>query len=498
VKPDKNIVIIGGGLGGLVCGAILSKEGYSVTIVEKNARVGGCLQSYKRYGAVFDTGMHVFGGMAPDGNIRRICRYLGIEDSFSTIDFDHEATAEIFIGREDKKYVAALSSERFVDSLASLFPAEREGLKKYKAAVVRVMDDLDLFHLRPTPKVPLARSEDFMIPADDFIRKYITDSKLQSILASVNLLYGGVKGSTPTYLHCAITSIFLNGACRVAGGYSGFADTLVDCIKRHGGSIITSDAATEISTAEGVANAVVTASGLRIEAGAVISSLPVDTMLGMVDNERLFSKIYRSIPEKKADSTSAFIINMKLKPATLKFSNSIGFYLDDYDSAWSADSGLHAEKIMYITPPVIGQGDWADTLCAIVPMHWDAVSKWDGTAVGRRGDDYLRFKEDMARLVIDRLSKAMPSLCDAIEAVDTASPLTIRDYTGVRRGAMCGYRNDCADPIPFLPVTTRVPNIFITGQNVNMHGFCGVTLTAIQTCEAILGRDYIINKLSSL
>ena len=36
-----DVLIIGSGMGGLVCGSILSKEGYKVCIVEKNKQLGG-------------------------------------------------------------------------------------------------------------------------------------------------------------------------------------------------------------------------------------------------------------------------------------------------------------------------------------------------------------------------------------------------------------------------------------------------------------------------
>ena len=45
-----DIIIIGSGLGGLECGAILSKEGFNVCVVEKNAQFGGCFQTYQRKG----------------------------------------------------------------------------------------------------------------------------------------------------------------------------------------------------------------------------------------------------------------------------------------------------------------------------------------------------------------------------------------------------------------------------------------------------------------
>ena len=52
-----DIIIVGSGLGGLVCGSILSKNGYKVLVLEKNIQIGGCLQSFKRNGVKFETGM---------------------------------------------------------------------------------------------------------------------------------------------------------------------------------------------------------------------------------------------------------------------------------------------------------------------------------------------------------------------------------------------------------------------------------------------------------
>ncbi len=49
----KTTVIIGGGLGGLFAGAILSREGFKVTVLEKNDTAGGGLQNFRRFGMKF-------------------------------------------------------------------------------------------------------------------------------------------------------------------------------------------------------------------------------------------------------------------------------------------------------------------------------------------------------------------------------------------------------------------------------------------------------------
>ena len=55
----KNVVIIGGGLGGLTAGALLSKQGYSVTLLEQHNIVGGSATQFKRRGGFnVEVGLH--------------------------------------------------------------------------------------------------------------------------------------------------------------------------------------------------------------------------------------------------------------------------------------------------------------------------------------------------------------------------------------------------------------------------------------------------------
>ena len=73
-------VIIGSGLGGLLSGAILSRAGYRVTVLEKAAQPGGCLQTFTREGLRFDTGFHSVAGLEEGGPLERIFRPLGLMD----------------------------------------------------------------------------------------------------------------------------------------------------------------------------------------------------------------------------------------------------------------------------------------------------------------------------------------------------------------------------------------------------------------------------------
>lgn len=60
----KKIVVIGAGITGLAVAALLGKDGYDVTILEKNSTIGGRGRQYKDQGYTFDMGPSWY--MMPD------------------------------------------------------------------------------------------------------------------------------------------------------------------------------------------------------------------------------------------------------------------------------------------------------------------------------------------------------------------------------------------------------------------------------------------------
>ena len=78
MQGQFDIIVIGSGLGGLECGAMLAREGMGVCVAEQAALPGGCLQSFSRRGHAIDTGMHYIGSMQAGGIMRRYFEYFGI------------------------------------------------------------------------------------------------------------------------------------------------------------------------------------------------------------------------------------------------------------------------------------------------------------------------------------------------------------------------------------------------------------------------------------
>lgn len=493
----KKVIIIGGGLGGLFTGAILAKEGMRVTVLEKNATVGGGLQTFRRFGESFDTGMHVVGGMQPGGNIYRICQYLGIIDKVQLRDVDDECTDSLYFAEDKATYRIRKGRQGFIDSLSDYFPEERACLEAYVDAVFAITDDVDLFNLRPSTDMFKMHGDDFLMAADEFVAKYVSNPKLRSVLAYMNPLYGGRHGQTPAFIHAIITTLYIHGASRFVGGSDKFAQLLVDVIEQAGGMVKANDGVEWVEVNDRHVDYVRTRRGERYEADYYISAIHPCTLLRLMP-EKAFPKAYRTRLDTIPNSYSAFSLYVKLKPGTFPYINHSEYYMTEYKDIWNfGDPGKPWPLgFLFMTPPEEQQGPYAGKVLITVPMLFDEVRSWEHTTVEHRGADYERWKEHKVQLLLDQVEEMHPGFRKCIERLNASSPLTIRDFYGVKEGALSGYSKDCKNmALSQVPVVTKVDNLLLTGQNNNLHGFCGVPLTAINTAEAILGRNYIINKM---
>lgn len=495
----QSVVIIGGGLGGLFTGAILAKEGLHVTVLEKNATIGGGLQTFRRFGEVFDTGMHVIGGLQPGGNIWSICRYLGILDQVSIRDVDAEGMDHLYFSEDQRHYVIPKGREAFVSSLATQFPEEADGLQRYVDAIFALSEEVDLFYLRPARTGMASHSEAFLTAADDLIARYIKDERLRSILAYMNPLYGGRGQQTPAYVHAIISVLYISGTSRFVGGSSHFADLLAEVITKQGGEVVTGDGVEWIEVQERQVQYVKTRKGRTFQADWYISDVHPCTLIRLMDQKAL-PKSYRERLDSIPNAYSAFSLYVKMKPDTFPYMNYSEYFMTRYADVWQFGDSEKPWPLgfMLMTPPEPEQGPYSRKVLVTAPMTFDHVRRWEDTTTGHRGADYEAWKQEMADRLLTQVEELHPGFREQMMAVNTSSPLTIRDYYGVKEGAISGFSKDCRNiTLSMVPVVTKVRNLLLTGQNNNLHGFCGVPLTAILTCEAILGQNYVLEKIHS-
>ena len=496
----KTAVIIGGGLGGLFTGAILSREGLKVTVLEKNKTIGGGLQSFRRFGEVFDTGMHVVGGMGPNGNIMRICRYLGIADKVNLRAVDPECSDVLYFAEDKAVYRLKCGKKGFIESLSHYFPNERGNIEAYVKAIFDIVGSIDLFNIRPSRPDLTLQADMFLMSANDFIASYIRDRRLCSVIAYINPFYGGRRDETPAYIHAIINVLYIEGTYRFEGGSSRFAHLLESVITDAGGEVISNDAVKWVEVNDRHVDYVLTHSGKKYAGDSYVSAIHPCTLFNII-SAGAFPKSYINRLNSIPNAYSAFSLYIKLKDNSFPYIDHSEYYMTRYDDIWEFGN---REKdwplgFLLMTPPEKNQGATSNKIIVTAPMLFDDVLKWENTTVGKRGENYERWKKDRAGQLLAMIEELHPGINELIEGVNTASPLTIRDFYGVKGGAISGFSKDCRNvALSQVPVVTKVRNLFLTGQNINLHGFCGVPLTAINTCEAILGQNYVIRRINAV
>lgn len=495
----KKCIIIGGGIGGLFTGAFLSKNGICVTVLEKNAIIGGGLQCFHRNGKIYETGMHVVGGFEPGGTLHRICHYLGILDKLKIQHIPHECMDELYYHKSNETFKIASGKDGFINSLSKYFPTEQKGIKAYVETLFDITKEVPLFYLKGNSKVIDPHSDLFYMPADKLIEKYVNNPKLREILAYLNPLYGGIEGHTPAYVHALLNVLYINGASRFISGSQQLADALKDIICSNGGAVLTNMEVTKIDVVNKQVNYIETASGAKFHGDNYVFSSHPTKLLKLVPNGT-FRKVFANRLNEIPNSCSAFSIYIDLKPNSFRYIDHTCYYVEDYGHIWDQshfDANCWPYGFMYMTPPDENQGEYASRLLIHCIMDFAQVKQWDNTTVGHRGYAYEQWKEQRISMIICQLSNVFPDFQRNVERIYSASPLTIRDYSGTKNGAIFGYQKDCKNLIfSQLTVYTKVNNLFLTGQNINLHGICGVPLTAINTSEAILGEHVIINAIN--
>ena len=495
----QSVIIIGGGVGGLFCGAILSKEGYDVKIFEQHYKIGGGLHHFKREGVEFETGMHVIGTFQPGGVLNKICSYLGIMDKLSILPADSDCFELFHIGSDPKIYRYAKGAERFIETLAADFPEEKENIKRYVQAMYDIVKKAKMFNLEINDYTVQYLPE-FMISVGDFINSFTENERLRAVLALSNPLYGGEQYKTPVYVHSIISTLYIDSAARFAGGSQQLANALTDLIRQSEGKVYIRNGVKHIEIRDKEIEHIVTSDGEIHQADWYISSIHPSSLFKLMDTSKIQRSYWQRI-DSIPNSYSAFTLYIIFKPGSFPYMNYTGYYIDDYSQVWKHGEYSPDEfpsGMMYLTPPVTMNDKYAQKMIINCIMSFDAVKKWENTTVGKRGEEYLAFKKRCEEQIINKLEKIFPEIRACIKSVYSASPLTIRDFYNQKEGALYGVKKDCNNMmLSHIPVRTKLKNLLLTGQNLNLHGIVGTPLTAINTCAELLGLEYLLNKINN-
>jgi all-trans-retinol 13,14-reductase len=489
-------VIIGGGLGGLLCGNILSKEGFKVCLIEKNHKLGGSLQTFGRRGCIFNTGLNYTESLEPGQVLHQYFKYFGLTDKLSFKKLD-EKGFEV-INFNDGQYRFAMGSESFLETMVKDFPDQKEGLKAYLKKIHDICMAIPLYTFSDAPS-NIIDNTSLNQGAFNYIKSVISNPRLQNILAGNSMLYSGTVNYTPLYIHGLINNSFIESAWRIAGGSHLMVNLLAKNITDNGGTIIKGRKATRLGLENGRAAFVEVEDGEQIQGKNFIANIHPAEILKIVEPSSL-RKTYTTRIKSLEDTMGMFTLYLVFKKESFPYHN-FNFYHFNQDNAWVASDYRpeHWPQNYLYMPVAMTQDDkFAKSGSIITYLSYKEVQKWENTFTGDRGDEYIAFKNEKAEILLDSVEKQFPGFREQIDSYYTSTPLTWRDYTGTRNGSAYGIVKDFNRPLETLILPrTHIPNFFLTGQNNYVHGILGVTISSVVTCSGLMDDGYLVKKIRS-
>ena len=461
-----DVIVIGSGLGGLVCARQLAKQGRSVLVLERQAQLGGCLQSYRRGDFEFDTGLHYVGGLAEGQPLHDAFEQLGLM-RLPWVRLDADGFDRITIGRQT--FPMCEGFDRFASTLGEYFPQEKSALRQYVGM------------LRQLPPM----EEAVEVNAYDWLSSLFRDPLLINVLSATAMKMELRRESLPLFNFAHSMSSYIQSSWRLKGGGNKIVESLVNDIRSFGGEVVCRAEVKELVEKDGRIVAAKCPNGKTYEGSVFISDVHPQLTFGWLKDSNIVKNIFRRRIQALENTFGIFTASLVLKPNTLPYFNH-NKYVFRKANVWTFHENLGSVDGVMVSCRVPKDDDYARQIDLLTPMPWALCKHWEHTVVGRRGEIYELQKERLTDDCIRLAERVIPGLRDMVEKRYTSTPLTWRDYTLSPCGSAFGVRKDCRQPLlTMLSPKTPVPNLFLTGQSLVLHGLEGVTMTVFKTLETI-------------
>ena len=435
------IVIVGSGLGGLVCGCYLAREGFRVLIVEKNEKVGGFCSSFNRNGFVFDAGPHSLGSCRKSGYLGSIIRELGIN---SKVDIRRTDPSDLII--TPKHTVRFWSdSSRTLKELQAAFPVESVSLKRW-------------FDFVTKPSVTTLYKQLFGMSMDELLSKFFKDRTLRGLLSVPieNLGEPPTRASAWSSVLVLREHIF-DGGYYPRGGMQQFSNAFRDIFEESGGEILLNSQVKKIQVKNGKVVGVALSTGKAVEAKAVVSNIDLFEISRLLDNNKA------NYPQ---------LIRSKLSNKSMRFGTSavVGYFgfngemdspIKDCSSFWFCRTDRLMDRANLTTTELKSTSEIrADIplLCSMPSAHDKSLSPIGAsslyTFLNCEVSDSIDDKIDtnsVRNKLINLVEHLLPGFKSKLVLAELALPKTFVKYNlcsgGSIRGWACSADQDLSTPI---------------------------------------------------
>lgn len=537
-ENNYDVVIIGGGLGGLVSGAKLSKEGKKVLLLEQHIVVGGCATTYKRKGYTIEVGLHELDGLDKKDLKTKVFKDLGVFDNIEFIKLPEFYRFK----SKDLDIVMPDNDSEAIELLSKKFPSEVRGIKKYFKTMNKIRNEIfrlpesKLLYILLQPVFPVfypylsvisSRTTKFFSllhplfyifsmnkifwrhrTIGGYLDSIIRDENLK-LLLTANLKYYSDDPYKMSLLYFSVAQAsYYKGGYYIKGGSQKLSDYLARVIRDNGGEVLLNSKVSEIKVKNefnrnkvcGVKYHKTTDSKktYNVDCKIVISNSAISNVVKMLPTQ--IGKSLNNKLEKLENSISllSIYICFKGRVKDLGNTNYSTFIFGNTKSLKNvySDSISRIEERDFvfvdysqIDSGLCDEGKSFGSICLV-----DYYKEWEGIS----DKAYKKKKEEIAEAFLSRAETLLPGFKKSIYHYEVGTSKTIERYTLNPGGSVYGFSQTPSQSgiYRFKNKISSIKNLyFASAWTMPGGGFSGAILSGWFCAREILRKNKIENIL---
>ncbi len=430
---NYDVIVIGGGLGGLTAGAKLAKEGKKVLLVEQHDRPGGCATTFERKGFTMEVGLHEMDGLHAGDMKTRIFHDLGVTDAVNFLEVPE------FYRFVNERHDVTISHdpEEVLKTLIAMFPKEEKGIQAY------------FYQLKNIRKIIKESRGEPEKTVGEFMDSIISDEDLKLILlGNLGYYHDDPYSLSLTYYSVAQASYYSGGGNFIQGGSQVLSDYLMNFILEKDGTVLLKHLVKEIIVEED------TAVGIRYQSvkkkqdeifAAYADLVIANASIPQVANQLLPKSFGEQLTLEMKDLEPAaslltvyFGFNKNLKDignkhySTFIYDESVNKPADIKPNNHANFSQRNFTFVDYsqVDSKLAPENKSVGAVCCI-----DYTADWENLDI----KTYREKKEHAAQSFIDRLEKLIPGFRETVEYYQVGTAKSVERYTLNPNGAVYGF-----------------------------------------------------------
>lgn len=454
-QPSYDAVVIGAGIGGLVCANLLARSGLRVLLAEQHYMAGGYCSTFRRKGFTFDAGTHFYPLLGNPSTITgALLEQLGVATKWIKMDpVDH------FHFPDGSSFSVPADFDRYMVKLKAEFPHEVEAIDRFFALSreAYLFGLLHYFRGRTHERFESVRS----LTVREVLDREFRDRKLKLLLAADCAHWGSRPSQTSFVFDAMLRLSYFLGNYYPEGGSQAFADDLSRRLEEQGGDILMRSRVTRITIEDGTATGVEIETGppsgrhlVRVRAGRVISNADlVLTLEELIGREHIgdscIQQVKRLRPTMPCYLTHIGLHDQPLEP----LERASGYHWRSWDTERVATDMFKIFVPTVFEPRMAPPGAQIVVLQKVTFVDYENVQDWTAQKLAIETD------------VLQRLDAVVPGIAGRAVVWLTASAHTAWRFTLNHHGAMLGWEM-APDQLGDLRPATDSPirNLYFVGH----------------------------------